>query len=155
MGDSKSALIADVDCTADGKDLCEKHKIGGYPTIKHGDPEDLKDYDGGRDFAALKKFAEENLGPTCGPENLDLCDDENKALIEKLQKMEVAELDKTIEDAEAAITKLETKSQKTVDDLNKKISGLEKDKEAAEKKKDDTIAAENKKLGIGMARKVS
>merc|ERR1711920_578406 len=90
-----------------------------------------------------------------GPDNIDLCDDENKALIEKLQKMEMAELDKSIEDAEASIKKIETKSQKAVDDLSKKISGLEKDLEAATKKKDDTVAAENKKLGINMARKVS
>merc|ERR1712083_310674 len=142
--DSKTALIADVDCTTEGKALCETHKVQGYPTIKYGDPTDLKDYDGGRDFAALKKFAEENLGPTCGPDNIDLCDDENKALIEKLQKMEMAELDKSIEDAEASIKKIETKSQKAVDDLSKKISGLEKDLEAATKKKDDAVAAENK-----------
>merc|ERR1712113_902166 len=109
--DSKTALIADVDCTADGKALCEQHKIQGYPTIKHGDPTDMQDYNGGRDFASLKKFAEENLGPTCGPDNVDLCDDENKALIEKLQGMSDAELDKAIEDGEAQISKIETKSQ--------------------------------------------
>ena len=29
-----TVLIADVDCTAGGKALCEKHGVKGYPTIK-------------------------------------------------------------------------------------------------------------------------
>ncbi|CAK9056022.1 Protein disulfide-isomerase-like protein EhSep2, partial [Durusdinium trenchii] len=79
---SPGSLVADVDCTAEGQSLCEKHEVKGYPTIKYGDPGDLKDYSGGRDFNALKKFAEENLGPTCGPANLELCSEEVKKKIE-------------------------------------------------------------------------
>ena len=30
----------------------------------------------------MKKFAEENLGPTCGPANMDLCSAEMKKKIE-------------------------------------------------------------------------
>ena len=81
--DSPTALVADVDCTAEGKNLCSKHEVRGYPTIKHGDPAELKDYNGGRSYEDFKKFAEENLGPTCGPgENIGLCDTETKAKIE-------------------------------------------------------------------------
>merc|ERR1711862_719761 len=65
---------------------CEEVGIRGYPSIKHGDPNDLQDYKGGRDFAALKKFASE-LGPSCGPANLDLCTPEKKKDIEEFQKM--------------------------------------------------------------------
>ena len=36
-------------------------------------------YEGGRDFDALSAFAKESLGPSCGAENIDLCDDEQKA----------------------------------------------------------------------------
>ena len=32
--DSKTVVIADVDCTAAGKSLCEKFGVKGYPTIK-------------------------------------------------------------------------------------------------------------------------
>ena len=60
---SPNALVADVDCTADGQSLCEKFEVRGYPTIKYGDPGDMKDYNGGRTFDDLKKFASENLGP--------------------------------------------------------------------------------------------
>jgi len=85
--DSPTALVADVDCTAEGKDLCEKHGVEGFPTIKYGDPTDLKDYDGARSYDELKKFAEESLGPTCSPVNLDLCDNETKTKIEGYMKM--------------------------------------------------------------------
>jgi len=77
----KSALVADVDCTAEGKPLCEQVGVEGFPTIKWGDPADLTDYEGGRDFKELQTFAKENLKPICSPSNVDLCDDEKKAQI--------------------------------------------------------------------------
>merc|ERR1711979_151533 len=91
--DSKTALVADVDCTAAGKDLCNEVGVKGYPTIKYGDPNNLEDYKGGRSLEALQTFAKENLGPTCGPANPDLCDDEKKALLDKFQQMSADELD--------------------------------------------------------------
>merc|ERR1712151_1439463 len=99
--DSKTSVIADVDCTTEGKDLCEKFGVQGYPSIKYGDPNDLKDYDGGRSYDDLKKFADENLGPSCGPENLDLCSAEDKAMLEKFLAMTIEELDKAIADADS------------------------------------------------------
>jgi len=94
-----NALIGDVDCTADGKDLCETHEVQGFPTIKWGSPDELKPYEGGRSFDALKKFAEENLGPQCGPEHMDLCSDKIKTKIEGYLKMSQESLDKKISDA--------------------------------------------------------
>jgi len=91
--DSPTSLIADVDCTADGKSLCDKNGVRGYPTIKYGDPTDLQDYNGGRTFDDLKKFAEESLGPQCGPGNLDLCADDVKAKLETFMKMSVGKLE--------------------------------------------------------------
>merc|ERR1719449_331923 len=86
--DSTTAGVFDVDCTAEGKDLCETHGVQGFPTIKYGDPSALEDYEGGRDFDALKKFAEENLKPMCSPSNMDLCDDDQKAELKTLMEMD-------------------------------------------------------------------
>eukprot|EP00930_Biecheleria_cincta_P020694 TRINITY_DN154_c1_g1_i1.p1 TRINITY_DN154_c1_g1~~TRINITY_DN154_c1_g1_i1.p1 ORF type:complete len:128 (-),score=31.46 TRINITY_DN154_c1_g1_i1:325-708(-) len=97
---SPTALVADVDCTADGQSLCTKHEVKGYPTIKHGEPGDLKDYQGGRDFASLKKFAEENLGPTCGPNNLDLCSADVKKKIEGYMAMSADRLEGKVRNAQ-------------------------------------------------------
>mmetsp|Transcript_118578 Transcript_118578/g.330838 ORF Transcript_118578/g.330838 Transcript_118578/m.330838 type:complete len:138 (-) Transcript_118578:123-536(-) len=90
---SATSLVADVDCTESGKDLCEKHGVEGFPTIKYGDPNDLKAYEGGREYEALKKFADENLGPQCGPDYMDLCDEKTRKKIEKYQAMSAADLE--------------------------------------------------------------
>mmetsp|Transcript_91577 Transcript_91577/g.285434 ORF Transcript_91577/g.285434 Transcript_91577/m.285434 type:complete len:128 (+) Transcript_91577:96-479(+) len=100
---SPTSLVADVDCTAEGKDLCEKHGVQGYPTIKYGDPGDLKDYQGGRTYEDLKKFADENLGPTCGPTNLDLCSAEVKAKIEGFMKMTADRLEGKVRNAQKVL----------------------------------------------------
>merc|ERR1712072_638707 len=92
---SKYSGIYDVDCTADGKDLCEEVGVQGYPTIKYGDPSDkknLKAYEGGRDVEALKTFAKENLGPLCTPSSLEACSEEEKTTLQDFLKRPAAEL---------------------------------------------------------------
>jgi len=153
--DSKSALVADVDCTTGGKALCEKNDVKGYPTIKYGEPGDLKKYEGGRDFNALKKFADENLGPTCGPETLELCDEEGRAMIAKFQKLDIDELDEKIVEADAKITRINEEAQKKVDKINAQIRDLNKKIETENKKKDDKVAKESKKLGLRFMNAVS
>jgi len=127
-----SALVADVDCTAAGKPLCDSNGVKGFPTIKFGSPGNLEDYKGGRDFDALKKFADENLKPLCSPANLELCDDDKKGEIEELMKMSEEELDaailegdKKVEDAEtffkAEVEKLQANYQKLMSDKDQAI----------------------------------
>merc|ERR1719247_140408 len=106
--DSATALVADVDCTADGKDLCETHGVEGFPTIKWGDPSALEDYDGGREYEDLETFAAENLKPMCSPKNIDLCDADKKAEItfeEEVQKLQTRyeELEKAKTEAQKAV----------------------------------------------------
>lgn len=100
---SKTALVADVDCTSGGEALCEQHGVRGYPTIKYGDVSDLKDYNGGRTFADLKKFAEENLGPTCGPDHMDLCPPDKKAKLDKFMAMSVEKIEGKIRNSLSAV----------------------------------------------------
>jgi len=102
---STTSLVADVDCTESGKDLCETHGIEGFPTIKYGDPSDLKAYEGGRDFNSLKSFAAENLGPQCGPDYMSLCDDKKKKSIEKYLAMSKEELELKVAKAKEVVEK--------------------------------------------------
>merc|ERR1712057_143767 len=139
--DSSTILIADVDCTAGGKELCNEVGVRGYPTIKYGDPNSLEDYKGGRDFDSLKKFAEANLGPTCGPANLDLCDDAKKADIEKFSKMSAADLEAAISEKTKAMEKLEK-------DFKEFVEGLQKSYTEANEKDKDVEAIKNSGLGL-------
>lgn len=154
FADSKTSLVADVDCTAGGKELCEKHKVQGYPSIKYGDPNDLKDYNGGRKYDDFIKFAEENLGPTCGPENLDLCGDEDKATLEKLLALDMDELDAKIAEVDEKVAKVEAKGTKAVTKFEDKIKELKAELEVATEKKKDAVAKEKKKTGVSLMKAV-
>merc|ERR1711966_377441 len=102
----------------------------------------MGDYKGGRDFDSLKKFAEENLGPTCGPANMGLCDDEKKAEIAKFSAMSAADLEAAIKEKTDAAEKLETDFKTFVEGLQKQYS------EANEKKEKDTEAIKSSGLGL-------
>jgi len=137
-----SVLIADVDCTAGGKELCESVGVQGYPSIKYGDPNSLEDYQGGRDMESLQSFAKESLGPTCGPGNLDLCDDEKKKLVESLMAMPLKDLGKGIEEKEEEMAKADS-------DQEEMLKGLQARYEAAQKTRDDTKKS-IKDSGLGL-----
>merc|ERR1711904_721113 len=132
---AKTSLIADVDCTAEGKPLCESNGVQGFPTIKWGDPSALEDYQGGRDYEALKKFAKENLKPMCSPSNLDLCDEEKKKEIADLQALPAEELNTKIEEKkkemkeaseffDAEVKKLQDTYQKLETEKKEKIAAV-------------------------------
>lgn len=145
--DSSTQLVADVDCTSDGgKPLCDENGVRGYPTLKWGDPSSLEDYQGAREFDALKKFAEENLKPVCSPKNIDLCDDDKKAEIKKFQEMKADDLKAAIKEKEEKISKLETEFQDFVQGLQKKYQ------EASTKKDEDIDAV--KKSGLALMKAV-
>jgi len=144
--DSATAAVVDVDCTAAGKSLCDANGVRGYPTIKYGDPSDLQDYKGGRSLKDLQKFASENLGPVCGPNNLDLCDDAKKAEITKLQAMSAADLDKKIKEKEEEQKTAEKTFTDEVDKLQKRYQELSKEKE-------ETLEA-IKNSGLGLMKSV-
>merc|ERR1712176_470019 len=144
--DSKTALVADVDCTAGGKDLCSSQGVRGYPTIKYGDPNNMEDYKGGRSLNDLQTFAKENLGPTCGPANLDLCDDEKKEQINKFLAMSASDL-------KAAAKEKEDEMKKAEKDFEEFVKGLQAKYEKANKEKDDTLA-KIKDSGLGLMKSV-
>jgi len=143
---SETQLIADVDCTAEGKPLCDANGVRGYPTIKWGDPADLQDYQGGRDFAALEKFAKENLKPMCSPKNIDLCEEDKKAEILKFQAMSPEDLEKAIKEKEEEQTKVEA-------DFKELVEGLQKTYQEANEKKDAALE-EIKNSGLGLMKAV-
>jgi len=132
FADSDTALVADVDCTTEGKDLCTAHGIKGYPTIKWGDPSSLEDYQGQRDYSSLETFAKENLKPMCSPANIDLCDATKKAEIEKFLGMPAKELDDLIAESEKKIEDAEEAFKKGVEGLQAKYQELMSAKEKTE-----------------------
>jgi hypothetical protein len=143
--DDDARGVFDVDCTAAGKPLCDQVGVRGYPTIKHGDPNSLEDYKGGRDYAALEKFAK-GLKPVCSPAKMDLCEPEMKEKILELQKLSAADLDTQIKEKEAEIEKAEKFFTDEVDKLQKAYQKLQEDKE--------TTVTAVKDSGLGLMKSV-
>jgi len=98
-------------------------------------------YEGGRSYDDLKKFADENLGPSCGPSNLDLCSEEKKAEIEGYMNQDQAELQKIVDEK----TEAQAAAEKTFKD---EVSKLQKKYEELMKEKDDAVAKASENLGI-------
>merc|ERR1712125_284533 len=105
----------------------------------------MGDYKGGRDFAALKKFAD-GLGPSCSPANIDLCDDEKKAKIEEFKKLGAGKRDEMIKEKEAESAKLES-------DFKAFVEGLQKQYKEESEKKGKTIE-DIKSSGLGLLKAV-
>jgi hypothetical protein len=144
---AKTSLIADVDCTSDGgKPICEEVGVRGYPTIKWGDANALEDYDGGRKYDDLKKFAKDNLKPVCSPANLDLCDDAKKKEIADLQALSADDLGAKIDEKKAMIKESEETFEAGVKELQATYERLQKEK-------DDAIS-EVKQSGLGLMQAV-
>jgi len=141
----KTIGVFDVDCTADGKPLCDSSGVRGFPTIKHGDPNNLEDYQGGRDFDALKSFAD-GLKPLCSPGARDLCDEDQLKKIDEYLAMGKETLEALIENGNKQAEEAEQTFKDEVAKLQSAYEQLMKDK-------DDALAAV-KASGVGMAKSV-
>jgi len=130
--DSETQLIADADCTADGKPICDSNGVKGFPTLKYGDPSDLQDYQGARTYDAMKKFIDEELKPTCSPSNLDLCDDDKKKEIDTLMALDDAALEAKIAGEEKKIEDADAVFKAGVEKLQETYQALMADKEETE-----------------------
>lgn len=141
--DSSSVVIGDVDCTIE-KALCGRFGVRGYPTIKYFTGDTAADgdkYSGGRDYAALKAFVDENLGPSCGAEHKDLCDAEQTAILDAGLALSAADLEAAIKEKTDAITHAE----RTFGGEMRKIKAEERKLTAA---KDAAVAAVKPSLGL-------
>lgn len=140
-------LVADCDCTAECKPICDANGVKGFPTLKYGDPSALEDYKGGREYEALKKHVDTKLVASCSPANIDLCDDEKKAEIAKFQAMPVTELQGLIDAKSTELEAAEKEFKAGVEKLQATYEQLQKDKEA----KTEAITAS----GLGLMKSVS
>lgn len=146
FSDSDVVLMADVDCVGTGKELCDKNGVKGFPTIKFGDPNALEDYQGARDEASLRKFASE-LKPPCDVETRKHCTDEQKTVLETMHSMDIGELEKMMNAADAGIMGFKAQFEKNVKELQSKYEGYVAAKE-------NGIADLEKTSNIGILRAI-
>jgi len=93
--DSSSVVIGDADCTVE-TELCSDHGVKGYPTIKYYVDGEEKDYQGGRDFASLKKFVDTELAKPCDINDTENCDERQIKYINKMKAKGPADIAKQL-----------------------------------------------------------
>lgn len=120
--DSANVGFADVDCTADGKDICSKVGVRGYPTIKYWvvDDDAVKDYKGGRSLGDLKKFTEDTFKPGCDVDTEANCSPEQKKIVKELKGKDKAAVEKKMKEVSEKLKKKEDDLKKHQDDSSKK-----------------------------------
>merc|ERR1712224_578032 len=128
-----------------GKPLCDANGIRGYPTIKHGSPSNLQDYEGGREYNDILEFAK-GLKPLCSPAKRELCDADDLAEIEKYEAIPIEELQKDVDETQKKIESAESKYKRQVDSLQKKYERYTKTK--------DKKIAKLKQTGLGTKKSV-
>ncbi|CAK9036499.1 unnamed protein product [Durusdinium trenchii] len=79
-----------------------------------------QDYKGARDYEALNNFTKVNLGPSCGPERLELCDEMRRKQIEELLALPMSELKYKIKRKEDQIAAAEKELKGFIAKLEKK-----------------------------------
>ena len=125
----QSVLIGDVDCTVE-KELCSKYGIKGFPTLKVFNDGSEEAYEGGRDYTSLKKFADENLGPSCNSLNKDLCTAEQLATLEEMEALGEEEIKARISASELAASAATAKFELALKNLQERYEQLSAEKDA-------------------------
>lgn len=144
--DSETVLIGDVDCIGDGKPLCDKVGVQGFPTIKYGDPDNLEAYQGGRDFDSLDEFAQV-LKPPCDVNTLEHCSVEDKVLIDDLSKAPLEYIKNLLDLEKQERETIEKTFEDGMKDLQDKYKILQKTKE-------DDLEALKKQYNVGIIKKM-
>lgn len=136
LSENVEVLIGEVDCTVE-KDLCAKHGVQGYPTIKYSTGFGWKKYEQGRDYDTLEKFVEQKLQDSCF-DDPTLCTDEEKEKIDKYKSFNTAEIHIRLEEIETEkedadvlfkgkVQKLQDEYQKLQTTKQETVSSLEEE----------------------------
>ncbi|KAJ3424163.1 protein disulfide isomerase-like 2-1 [Anaeramoeba flamelloides] len=108
-----NVVLAEVECDSDGKDLCEKYAIRGYPTLfffGRNKKDDKEDYAGGRELEDIVKYMNEKAGTFRLPDgSLDPAAGRNDELDKLAQRFmeETEERDNILEETEKKNEELE------------------------------------------------
>ena len=148
--DSASVMIVDVDCTAEGSGTCGKVGVKGYPTIKYYPAGDKKgkDYQGGRDYDALKSFVTKTLDkPLCDAATKKGCAKNEVEFLKKMDGKSKSELKSELKEKTAELNEIKKEMKAATKEFNAKTQAWKKRQAVinrANKLLNDLIAASEK-----------
>jgi protein disulfide-isomerase-like protein len=138
----QSVLVADVDCTGSGKELCEKYKVQGYPTLMSFSPPDADGdaYDGGRSFDELESHVK-TLGPRCTVVTKERC-------TEKQWEELAPYISLSAEEREAKIVALQALNERMSKDHDALLKKLQGEFEASKTALDTQVSLNNAQVKL-------
>lgn len=137
---SDSTMIGDVDCTGNGKPLCEKFNIQGFPTLKSFWGTFSEDYKGGRSYNELLNFAN-NLKIPCTVEHKESCSKSQLTEIEEVLKLTATQKKDMLETIQTQIKEEEMNHEKL-------LKSLQSQYESSQSKLDELKKEASFKSGI-------
>jgi len=126
LADNVDVLIGEVDCTVE-KDLCSKHGVQGFPTIKYTNGYGWDKYESGRDLNSLEKFVTDTLTDGCFDDE-SLCTEEELQKINEVKQLTPEEIDSKLSDIGLQKKGAETLFQEKVQELQNEFKKLQEEK---------------------------
>lgn len=81
----------------------------------------MRDYEADeRDYMSLSDFVKNNLRPSCSPQNLQYCDENQSALIQTFLRMGLSDLESAIQDMEKHLTDKKTNLENSLKEAEEK-----------------------------------
>jgi len=125
--DTPNVMVAMIDCTAGGQATCGEWGVQGYPSIKVVVDGKTSEYNGAREYSAMKREVESKLNPrpACSLESKDACSPDARKILEASEKMskaersaKIKEVEQEIKDSKKQAVELEKKAKKLAEDLD-------------------------------------
>lgn len=138
LSDNVDVLIGEVDCTVE-KDLCSKHGVQGFPTIKYTNGYGWEKYESGRDLTSLEKFVTGTLADGCFDDET-LCNEEELKKLEELRQLSPDEIQSKLNDV-----KLKKKGAESM--FDDKVKELQSEYQRVQSEKTTTMDTLSKEQG--------
>ena len=126
FAEQTNVLVGKVDCTVH-KELCSKHGVQGYPTLKYSNGYGFNAYDKGRDLQSLLKFVEDNLQNSC-LDDPNLCSEEETKELEEYKALSTEDIHHRLENNKAEKETTEKLFREHVQKLQDKYNVMQTEK---------------------------
>lgn len=126
LSDNVDVLIGEVDCTVE-KDLCSKHGVQGFPTIKYTNGYGWEKYESGRDLTSLEKFVTGTLADGCFDDET-LCNEEELKTLEELRQLSPDEIQSKLNDVKLKKKGAESMFEEKVQELQSEYQRVQSEK---------------------------
>ncbi len=127
LAETVNVLVGEVDCTVE-KELCSRHGVQGYPTIKYSDGYSWTKYEKARDYNSLETFVDEELSDSC-LDDTALCSEEELTQLQEAKQLNQQEIDIRLDEIHDRETQIKDAFEKEVQNLQSTYQQLSKEKD--------------------------